>query len=300
MKYNRFLRALLVVFLVISMVLQAEMVSNAYVNIELNETYKILFIGDKINLKVVSPKNSKVTWKSDNKKVATVAKDGTVTAKGAGKATIWANIKGADSRGCAITVKSKQDQTATESLKLKAFDLDKKFCAQIKNNGKKDIKYCKIEVECYKKNKLVYTVRANNLYDLQKGETAYIYIDKITYEYSSKELEYDRVEVSAEAFMEPTLEDLDHFKVTPAREFVNCTKETLSNGVKIEFSNNGEKNLRVEGAVVYLKDGKVVDCTFIGDYLNNNESIVIKSKTKKKFDQVKIYYNAFIREYIME
>ena len=301
MKYSRSIRILLVVIVVISMVLPAQRVAKAYVDIELSETYKILFIGDKINLKVVSPKNSKVTWKSDNKKVATVTKDGKVTAKGAGEATIWASVKGADtSRGCTIRVKSKQDQTATEKLKLKAFDLDGKFCVQAKNNGKKDIKYYEVEVECYKKNKLVYTVKANDLYNLKKGETTYIYVNKIIYEYSSKEMEYDRVEVNAEVFMEPTLKDMGNHKVTPAGEFVNYTKEILSDGVKVKFTNDSENELKIEGTVVYLKSGKIVDCTIIGVNIKNNGTQVIESKSKKKFDQVKVYYNAFIREYIME
>lgn len=57
-------------------------------------------------LKVTGPKNGKtVTWKSSNKKVATVNKYGTVIAKKAGKATVTAKV-GNKTFKCALTVKN--------------------------------------------------------------------------------------------------------------------------------------------------------------------------------------------------
>ncbi|MBQ2800062.1 MAG: Ig domain-containing protein, partial [Lachnospiraceae bacterium] len=65
--------------------------------IKLNATQKELYVGQKYTLKVKTVKPSKaskaVTWKSSNKKVATVNSKGKVTAKKAGTAKITATSK---------------------------------------------------------------------------------------------------------------------------------------------------------------------------------------------------------------
>ena len=77
---------------------------------KLNKTQYVLAKGGKVTLKAtISPKKAKkgnkVTWKSSNKKVATVSK-GTVKAKKAGKTTITAKVSGKTFK-CSVTVKKK-------------------------------------------------------------------------------------------------------------------------------------------------------------------------------------------------
>jgi hypothetical protein len=70
--------------------------------VKLNKTKATLVAGKTVQLKVQNSKK-KVTWKSNNTKVATVSKKGVVTAKTPGKATITAKV-GKKSLKCAITV----------------------------------------------------------------------------------------------------------------------------------------------------------------------------------------------------
>ena len=79
--------------------------SKATTNISMNIKMKSLFPGEKVKLKaIVSGKNGKVTWTSNNKKVATVSTSGQVSAKTPGKATITAKVNGKTAK-CVISVK---------------------------------------------------------------------------------------------------------------------------------------------------------------------------------------------------
>ena len=79
-------------------------------SVSLNKTKKTLKKGKTFKLKAtITPKDATVktvTWKSSNKKVATVSKSGKVTAKKAGKATITVTTDdGKKTAKCKITVK---------------------------------------------------------------------------------------------------------------------------------------------------------------------------------------------------
>lgn len=76
----------------------------------LNKTKKSIYIGKKYTLKLLDKKGktitaTKVKWKSSNKKIASVNKNGVVTGKKAGKAKITATYKG-KKYVATITVKS--------------------------------------------------------------------------------------------------------------------------------------------------------------------------------------------------
>jgi len=80
--------------------------------VSLNKKRITLYVGDKYNLKLKNlKKKTKITWKSNNKKVATVSSKGKVTAKRSGKARILAKYK--KSRRiykytCNVTVRKKK------------------------------------------------------------------------------------------------------------------------------------------------------------------------------------------------
>lgn len=77
---------------------------NANAAVKLNVTEKTIGVGESVVLKVEGT-TKKITWKSSNKKVATVTKKGKVTGKKVGKATISAKI-GKKTIKCRITVQS--------------------------------------------------------------------------------------------------------------------------------------------------------------------------------------------------
>lgn len=76
---------------------------NANAAVKLNTTKKTIDVGQSVTLKVTGT-TQKVTWKSSNKKVATVTQKGKVTGKQEGKATISAKV-GKKTLKCKITVK---------------------------------------------------------------------------------------------------------------------------------------------------------------------------------------------------
>ena len=79
-----------------------------------------LTVGDKVTLRMKNSKK-KVTWKSSNKKVATVSPKGVVKAKKKGRATITAVIA-KKKYTCKVVVKAKSKKTAQNQVDEKAFE----------------------------------------------------------------------------------------------------------------------------------------------------------------------------------
>ena len=78
--------------------------------VQLNKKTVTLEVGKKVTLNLKNaPKKKKITWSSNNKKIATVSKKGVVTAKKAGKANITAKVNG-KKYVCKVTVKNKKKQ----------------------------------------------------------------------------------------------------------------------------------------------------------------------------------------------
>ena len=76
-----------------------------YAKVKLNK--KTVYLAPKMKVKLkVKGTRKKVTWKSSNKKIATVSKKGKVTAKKTGKVTITAKVKGKKLK-CKIIVEKK-------------------------------------------------------------------------------------------------------------------------------------------------------------------------------------------------
>ena len=102
-------------------------------SISMSETKKTVNKGDSFKLDITkNPTDTTVTgdvkWTSDNKKVATVDKDGNVTAVGAGTATITARLEGKETT-CKVTVKVPLESISMSETKKTvnkgdSFDLD--------------------------------------------------------------------------------------------------------------------------------------------------------------------------------
>lgn len=98
---------------VISMPVDAE----AAAKVKLSATKQTMYVGGSFDLKVKNPKGKKATYKTDNKKVATVNKKGKVTAKSVGTANITVKVAGIKKAAkCKVTVKEgvKSIQTASQ------------------------------------------------------------------------------------------------------------------------------------------------------------------------------------------
>ena len=90
--------------------LQVSAATKKPTKITLNAKSKTLTVGKSFQLKVKSVKPTKaskaVTYKSSNKKVATVSSKGKITAKKAGTATITVTMKSGAKATCKVTVKN--------------------------------------------------------------------------------------------------------------------------------------------------------------------------------------------------
>ncbi|MBO5242486.1 MAG: Ig-like domain-containing protein [Lachnospiraceae bacterium] len=83
--------------------------------VKLNTTEKKMVIGNTYKLKVRNTQKS-VKWRSSNPKVATVSKNGLVTAKKAGKTTITAKV-GKKKFTCKVTVITMQDSYVSKTIR---------------------------------------------------------------------------------------------------------------------------------------------------------------------------------------
>ncbi len=81
---------------------------------------KYVAVGKKVTLKA----SSTVTWKSSNKKIATVSSKGVVTGKKAGKVTITAKAKNGSSKAWKMTVTKKPVKSITITAPVKTLDLN--------------------------------------------------------------------------------------------------------------------------------------------------------------------------------
>lgn len=107
----------LAITLILSLCLTLAAPVDAKSKVKLNITKATLSVGGSINLKLLNNKK-KVTWKSSNKKVASVTKKGKVKAKKKGKASIVAKV-GKKKYICKVTV-GKVSKKSTKNVKKTA------------------------------------------------------------------------------------------------------------------------------------------------------------------------------------
>ena len=90
--------------------------------LKLNKSKAKITAGDTLKLKVKGAKG-KVSWSTNNKKVASVSKKGIVKGKNSGKATITAKIAGKKLK-CKVTVKKATEKISVEQITLSNSTLD--------------------------------------------------------------------------------------------------------------------------------------------------------------------------------
>lgn len=141
---------------------------------------KTVVAGTKVNLKAtvtpVTADNTKITWTSSNKSVATVSSKGVVTTKKAGKVTITAKAK--DGSGKKATVKIKV--TAPSKTKITSVKNSKAKTAVIKWNKVSNAKGYEVSMSTSKSKgyKVIKTINNKNTVTLtktglKKGKTYY-------------------------------------------------------------------------------------------------------------------------------
>ena len=104
----------------------------AATDVSLNKTKTTLYVGQSTTLKLSGAKVKK--WKSNDKNIATVNKNGKVTAKKKGTTTIVATTKNGKTYKCKVTVKN-------VSLNKTKINLEKGKSVTLKLNGSKVVKW---------------------------------------------------------------------------------------------------------------------------------------------------------------
>lgn len=100
--------------------------------VKLNKKKATVYVGKSTQLKVTGTKK-KVTWKSSNKKVATVTRKGKVTAKKKGTATITATVSG-KKYTCKVTVKDIALKSISLNKTSLTLDSGNKYKLKVKYN----------------------------------------------------------------------------------------------------------------------------------------------------------------------
>lgn len=111
MKTKQFMKRFLCVLLMLTLVFGITVPCEAASKAKLSKTSTTLCVGETLQLKLTGG-SGKVTWSSNKKKVASVSKNGLVTAKKAGSCVITAK-QGGKSYKCKITVKKLPKNYAT-------------------------------------------------------------------------------------------------------------------------------------------------------------------------------------------
>lgn len=129
---------------------------------------------DKLSVATYNPSNTTVdktvTWSSSDETVATVQADGTVAAKGVGRAIIMAEVAGKTS-SCIVTVEPEEDNnqqvacthTSTKSTTTKA---------SASQNGK-------VVTKCTSCNEVISTTTISKVSSIKLGTTTYVYSGKV-------------------------------------------------------------------------------------------------------------------------
>ncbi len=146
-------------------------------NLWLNKTKTVLYAGYHTRL-VLNGTKKKVTWTSSNPKVATVEKDGTVTAVKKGKATITATRKKKQFT-CQITVKKNPYLKAVQKAKER---VSKKLPGYTSRSDERVLLYTGVPAADYMTEVLVQEIGiTGDMTDEQILEKAYRYMAKYFY-----------------------------------------------------------------------------------------------------------------------
>lgn len=160
--------------------------------VKLNKKTATLIEGKTLVLKVTGTKK-KVTWKSSNKKVATVTSTGKVTAKKKGTATITAKV-GNKTLKCKVTVKAKGKNNKTiQGISYELKDTGSGVVAILKNTNKYHVSMT-AKIAYHRNGKMIGTVSDSN-YAFEKGKSCALFFHA-PYDSDYNNVDYDDYKIS--------------------------------------------------------------------------------------------------------
>lgn len=256
--------------------------------LKLNKSKATMEVDSTLKLKLGDLSGNKVKWSSNNKNVATVNKYGVVTAKKVGMVTITAindNIK----YKCRITVIDSNKPTPKKTSYADNIEILEEFNLSInntnnivfivKNNNTVPV-MIEIAVKLLNPNGTVAKQTGMYCEYLEQGNTIPIFVetDEVCnlYDYTilSSKSKSPYVPISS----------------------VNTDIKQLSNGIKINTTNNFDSIVMVQYYIFFKKDGIIVDYKYANGespkiFIEQGCSNEIEVSSQKSFDDVIVYKN---------
>ena len=241
--------------------------------------------GKKATLKTTVTASKKkykaVTYKSSNKKVATVSSKGVITAKKAGKATITVTSKTNKKKKAKVTVKVVSGKVTKVKLTKKVSEMtvgdSYTFKATVSSKGKKPNKTVKWTTS----NSSVATVSGKGVVTAKKAGTVTI---KATSTDGTKKSASCKITVKAAPTTVVTPKDATNVAVTVAFKADTTVEKIQEDADKVAaFSNDKE--------VVVTLDGKTYTAKVVDGHVTLNGKKISDSEQAKKAKSVEVKFN---------
>lgn len=193
----------------------------------------------------ITGNTQKVKWSTSNQKIASVDKNGKVTAKGNGTATITATI-GSKKYKCKVNVKKLNNNNLSKNVSYKSYEAPNKLIVKFTNNNDVNIQ-CYFEVVYYDSfGNMIYTddFFKNYFNVIEPGKNQIAYFSYPKDNYSSY-----KIKVSAK-MQDRAIGMVDN---------INVTSSSSSNGVTAKIQNTSSKAISVTYIyILYYKNNEVV------------------------------------------
>lgn len=217
--------------------------------VSLNTKSKELYVGESFTLKV-SGTGEKAKFSSTKKSVASVNKNGKVTAKKSGKATIKAKVANKTLK-CSVTVKDKFSSTAaTKNVSVELLDTGKGVVAILENDSKWNLNVSATLV--YKKQGGVLGTSNDYNYVFEKGSRCALFFDAPLDE-NYRNIDYDDYKISL------SIEEASSSTISKTAK-IKTSASLGTKGLVVETENvSGTELYSIKiAAVFYDQDGKVI------------------------------------------
>ena len=299
------MRKIIAIVLTLALVMGSMMTVSTPASAKVKGTKKYtMYVGSKAEWKIWGTGGKKVTFKSSNKKIATISKKGIITAKKKGKCTLTAKV-GKKMLKCKLTVKKKitaaptistpvvtnppvvtptpvpdtiiNNQLAGNILVTKTILPSNKLLLTVTNNNTSQVYMTSLNMAFYDANGLPVKTGEDTQYYMDPAETRYLVINKY-----DNTIDYSKTVVSV------ICKKSDYSskqKVT-----VNCTAQPNANGdIILTCVNSNAVKANLNG-VAFFKDatGAVLDAKEFFDSLEPGATkfVTIKAPTDTNYDKI--------------
>ena len=278
-------------------------VSAEAATIKINKSFLSLEVGKTYTLEIIGTK-SKVTWSSNNRKVATVNSDGIVKAIAKGNAVITGKV-GSKKYTCRVTVEEMvknmvSKKEAIKNLTYEEAETKGGLVVIFENKNNVDL-FFSSEVSFYDGNDQV--ISKGQWSGILLAEQKYITLYNYAMDRSGNQMEYAYYQLEVDAEVLENSNAQNHIE-----DIGILAKEDIDGQIAAEITNNSDEYINtVSVAAVFYRSGRIVGCTF-GDaqeLAGKKSTTILLSKPTNMYgptqpiiyDEYKIFVNGtFIRE----